>query len=448
MDIGQATILNSLNEGVFTVDLNWKIRTFNRAAVNITGVPEDEAIGRRCHEVFRSDSCENGCPLRAAFERNQPVFNATAHIISTEGRSVPIRISAALLRNESGEIIGGVETFQDTSQICELQKQLNQQYSFQDIVGRSPAMQRLFELLPTIARSPSTVLIEGESGTGKELVARALHQLSPRQKKPFVAVNCAALPDTLLESELFGYKKGAFTGAQQTKPGRFSLADKGTLFLDEIGDISAAMQVRLLRVIQERIIEPLGSVQPEKVDVRIVAATNKSLSELVSGGTFREDLFYRIRVVHLKIPPLRERKEDIPLLINAFIERFNHLQNRSVAGMDPDAVACLLKHPFPGNIRELENIIEQAFVLCQEDWIRINHLPEELQPQSPVSTFTTSMTLQELEKTTIESSLRRHDGNRQRSADELGINVSTLFRKIREYAINIPAQDGRGKRRK
>jgi len=447
MDSGQTTILNSINEGVFTIDLDWRIRSFNRAATQITGVSETEALGRRCHEVFRSDSCEHNCPLRKAFETEQPVFNATAHIISAEGRSIPIRISAALLRDIHGKVIGGVETFQDTSQICELQKQLHRQYSCEDIVGRSACMQRLFDLLPTVARSTSTVLIEGESGTGKELVARALHQLSPRHKKPFVAVNCAALPDTLLESELFGHKKGAFTGAYQNKPGRFSLADKGTLFLDEIGDISTAMQIRLLRVLQERCVEPLGSVKSEKVDVRIVAATNKPLAQRVTEGTFREDLYYRIRVIHLRIPPLRERREDIPLLVQAFIERFNHLQNRTITGMTPDAMACLLRHPFPGNIRELENIIEQAFVLCPDHSIQRCHLPEELTSRPGLQVADTSMTLREIEKAAIEDSLLRNQGNRRKCADELGINVSTLFRKLQDLNVSSPLKDGRGRRK-
>jgi PAS domain S-box-containing protein len=270
----ELTILDSINEGVFTVDRDWRVTAFNRAAERITGVPREQALGRPCSEVFRSDVCETNCPLRRTMSQKEPMLNAMAHIVNQQGQSIPIRIATALLRNAEGEIVGGVETFQDLTQIEQLQKQLESRYRFEDIIGRSPAMQQLFELLPQVADSASTVLIEGASGTGKELFARAIHNLSPRREKPFVAVNCAALPDTLLESELFGFKAGAFTDAKRDKLGRFALANGGTIFLDEIGDISPAMQVRLLRVLQERVIEPLGGVKPVPIDVRVITATN------------------------------------------------------------------------------------------------------------------------------------------------------------------------------
>ena len=267
LDGREKTILDSINEGVFTVDLNWRITSFNRAAERITHVRRKEALGRQCCDVFRASICENACVLRRTMSSGKPVLNATAHFINQKGERIPIRISTALLNDESGQPIGGVETFQDLSPIEQLQKELKSRYTFEDIVGRSPAMVKLFEILPQISESSSTVLIEGASGTGKELFARAIHSLSPRKTKPFVAVNCAALPDTLLESELFGHKAGAFTDARRDKPGRFTLANGGTIFLDEIGDISPAMQVRLLRVLQERVIEPLGSVESVKTDV-------------------------------------------------------------------------------------------------------------------------------------------------------------------------------------
>jgi PAS domain S-box-containing protein len=441
-------ILDSINEGVFTVDREWRITSFNAAAEQITGVPRDDAIGRRCFEVFHANICESACALKRTMSDRKPIFNATAHIVNHAGNHVPIRISTALLKDDQDQVIGGVETFQDLSQVEELKKELRARYSFQDIIGRSPAMMRLFELVPRIAESSSTVLLEGASGTGKELFARALHNLSPRKHKRFVVMNCGALPDTLLESELFGYKAGAFTDAKRDKPGRFALADGGTIFLDEIGDISPAMQVRLLRVLQERVVEPLGSIEPVKVNVRVVGATNRNLSELVKSGTFREDLYYRIRVIHLQLPTLRQRREDIPLLVDHLVGRFNRLQGKNVVGVSDEVMACLMAHEFPGNVRELENIIEQAFVLCTGGLIDLGHLPPELRPLGTLGVSEDeSMTLFTMEKHLIVLALNRHKGNRRMTAAHLGIDTSTLFRKIKAFHIETPEADGRRRKR-
>ena len=443
----EATILDSINEGVFTVDSQWCITTFNRAAEAITGVPRHEAVGRPCSEVFRADICEQDCALRRTIANGKPVVNATAHIVSQEGRRIPIRIATALLKNEAGQVEGGVETFQDLTQVEELQKELRAHYTFEDIIGRSPAMQRVFDILPQVSASPSTVLIEGASGTGKELVARAVHNLSPRKDKPFVAVNCAALPDTLLESELFGVKAGAYTDAKRDRPGRFALAEGGTLFLDEIGDISPAMQVRLLRVLQERVIEPLGAVQPIPVDVRIIAATNRDLAQRLEEGAFREDLYYRVRVVHVRLPTLAERREDIPLLVDHLVNRTNHLQGKSIAGVSDEVMGCLLEHDFPGNVRELENIIEQAFVLCRGGMIEVGHLPPELRPRSTDGVRSgPPMSLARMEQLAIAEALRRRNGNRTLAAQDLGVNPSTLYRKLKTLNIECPPVDGRGQR--
>jgi PAS domain S-box-containing protein len=447
-DQHETTILESINEGVFTVDLNWHIIAFNRAAERITGVSAQQAIGSPCCDVFRASICETSCVLRRTIASGKPVLNATAHIINQHGQRVPIRISTALLKDNNGKVVGGVETFQDLTQVEQLQKELQARYTFEDIVGRSPAMMRLFDILPQIAASNSTVLIEGSSGTGKELFARAIHNLSPRKKKPFVAVNCAALPDTLLESELFGHKAGAFTDAKRDKPGRFALAEGGTVFLDELGDISPAMQVRLLRVLQERVIEPLGGVKPVPVDVRVIAATNRDLAKLVRAGKFRDDLYYRIRVIHLNLPGLAQRREDIPLLVDHLIAKYNRLQGKDIAGMSDQVLARLMEHDYPGNVRELENIIEQAFVLCRGGMIELNHLPPELRPTAGRGVAEGQpMSLEAIEKLFIAETLERRRGNRNLAARDLGINVSTLYRKIKTLGIDNPETDGRGRRR-
>ncbi|MFO7707422.1 MAG: sigma 54-interacting transcriptional regulator [Desulfobacterales bacterium] len=444
----QDVILDSINEGVFTVDLQWRVTAFNRAAEKITGVKRQDAIGKACCDVFHANICERDCALRRTFENGKPVVNATAHIITHQGRRVPIRISTAILKDDSRRVIGGVETFQDLSQVEQLQKQLQGRFTFEDIVGRSPTMMRLFELLPQISASSSSVLIEGPSGTGKELFARAIHNLSPRRKRPFVAVNCAALPDTLLESELFGYKAGAFTDARRDKAGRFALAEGGTIFLDEIGDISPALQVRLLRVLQERLVEPLGSVRPIPVDVRVVAATNRELAKLVRDGKFRDDLYYRIRVIHLRLPDLRQRREDIPLLVNHLVAKFNRLQGKDIAGVSVEAMARLMDHDFPGNVRELENIVEQAFVLCRGSIIELHHLPPELRPAAAGPTDAVGpMSLQAMEKLMITEILRRYQGDRRRASRDLGINPSTLYRKIKSLGIDVPESDGRRRKK-
>ncbi len=435
-------ILDSINDGVFTVDLNWRITSFNQAAERVTGVPAEQALGSYCWDVFHADICETDCTLRRTMDSDRPSVRAGAYIIHHSGRKVPIRISAAVLHDDQGQILGGVETFQDLSQVEQLQKELRTQYTFEDMVGRSPAMRQIFSLLPRVADTNSTVLIEGPSGTGKELVARAVHSLSHRCNDPLVIVNCAALPDTLLESELFGHKAGAFTDARRDRVGRFTRAHQGTIFLDEIGDISPALQVRLLRFLEDRVVEPLGANESIPVDVRVVAATNKDLKAEVKSGRFREDLYYRIRVINLRLPPLKERKDDLSLLIEHIINKLNHMQDRDLAGLSPEAMACLMEHDFPGNVRELENILEQGFVLCQGNIIEPHHLPPELRPQSKAEQGEIDSTsLQDMEKFMILRALERHKGKRKSAAQDLGINVSTLYRKINRLGLDVPDRD-------
>ena len=436
-------ILDSIADGVFTVDEDWRITSFNRAAEQITGVSRQDAIGQKCCDVFRASICENECALRETLSSGRPIMNKAIYILDAAGRRVPISISAAVLKDADGKAIGGVETFRDLSMVEELRKELEGTYTFADIIGRSPVMRQLFEMLPQIAESNSTVLIEGASGTGKELFARAIHDLSPRRDKRFVAINCGALPDTLLESELFGYKAGAFTDARHDQPGRFAVANGGTVLLDEVGDISPAMQARLLRVLQERTFEPLGSTEPVEVDVRVVAATNKDLSRLVRKGVFRQDLFYRINIIRLKLPDLRDRREDIPLLVDRFVSKFNRLQNKDVAGVSEDTLAILMEHDYPGNVRELENIVEHAFVLCRGGLIEPHHLPPAMRGEadSKPGRAAPPHTLKALEALHIADAIRRHSGNRTAAAKELGINPSTLFRKIKSLGIELPDRD-------
>lgn len=427
----QEIILDSIADGVFTINLDFKITYINKAAADILKISPQEAVGKLCFEVFHASICEHSCALRETINTGRNIVNKTVYIVNSIGERIPINISTALLKNESGEIIGGVETFRDISEIEHLRKEIESNYSFNDIISKSKEFKELFSILPDIAVSDSTVLIEGASGTGKELIARAIHNLSGRKSRPLVAINCAAVPDNLLESELFGYKSGAFTDAKKDKLGKIALAEKGTLFLDEIGEISPAIQAKLLRFIQEREYEPLGGLNPVKSNVRIIAATNKNLSDEVKKGLFREDLFYRLNVINIKLPPLSARREDIPLLISHFIKKFNYIKGKNIEGVTDEVMNILMNYNFPGNVRELENIIEHAFVLCREAYINTKHLPQCL--RAIEDTLTGSENLEEMEKIYIAKALSKFNGNKLKTAQALGINSSTLWRKMKKY---------------
>jgi len=448
-EVSTESILESISDGVFTVDDGWRITSFNRAAEQITGILRDEAIGRRCSEVFRANMCESECALRHTIEAGAPVVNRTAFIVDASGRRIPISVSTALLRARGGKVVGGAETFRDLTLIEELRKEIKGRYQIGDIFSRSAPMRRVLEVIPLVAESESTILIRGETGTGKELVARAIHGLSRRRNGPFVAVNCGALPDTLLESELFGYKAGAFTDAIKDKPGRFALAAGGTLLLDEIGEVSPALQVRLLRVLQEKTYEPLGSTRVQEANVRVIAATNRDLAALVKSGSFRQDLFYRINVMALDLPPLRKRREDIPLLTEHFISVFNATQGKKVSGVSPDVLALLMAHNYPGNVRELQNIIEHAFVLCREGPIELQYLPAEMVPVAsrPIHDRTMDGAVKTVEAQAIREAIERNGGNRLAAARDLRLHKSTLFRKMRLLGIELPNEDGRSHRK-
>ena len=431
-------ILDSIADGVFTVDQDWRITSFNRAAEKITGVSREEAVGQLCKDVLKADICERNCCLRMTMKTGVPIVNKKVHIIDAEGRRLPITISTALLRDKEDVLLGAVETFRDISIEEDLRKAIKEKYSFADIISKNHKLLQLYDILPDIATSASTVLIEGESGTGKELFSRAIHDLSPRKKQPFIAVNCSALPDTLLESELFGYKAGAFTDAKKDKPGRFRMAENGTLFLDEIGDITPAMQVKLLRVLQEKTYEPLGATQSIEHNVRIIAATNKNLEELVRQGRFREDLFYRINVFKITLPPLRERMEDIPLLVENFIARFNVIQKKDIAGVSDSAMTALMEYAYPGNIRELANIIERAFILCKTGFIEKKHLPESLFTVSDIRAGKDDISLKDMKSTYLINALKNNNWNRLQTAKQLNMHKSTLYRKIKSLGLSLP----------
>jgi PAS domain S-box-containing protein len=440
-DFRLLTILESIADGVFTIDRDWRVTSFNRAAERITGVPRKKAIGQKCFDVFHANICQTACALKRTLETKEEIIDLPVDILNSRGETLPISISTAVLRDRKGRIIGGVETFRDLSAIEMLRRELSRQYAFGDIVSKNNDMQKILSLLPSIAESNSTVLIQGPSGSGKELLARAIHSLSPRKKGPYVIVSCGALPDTLLESELFGYVKGAFTDAKKDKPGRFALAEKGTLFLDEIGDISPALQVKLLRFLQEKEYEPLGAIKPLKADVRVVAATNKTLSRLVSEGFFREDLYYRLNVVKIELPPLKERREDIPLLVEHFLQRFNLKMNKRISSVSPEVMDLFMRHNFPGNIRELENALEHAFVICRTSHIKPDDLPRELiEKAAHIAILSTASKdpLKEAELETILRVLEKHGGNRKKAAEELGISPVTLWRKLRAYSKPTP----------
>lgn len=428
-------ILESIEEGVFTVNLDWRIMSFNRAAEKITGVPKHKAMGRPCSEVFNTNVCGDDCFLKKTLLTGKPMVNNPIYITRADHKRIPISANTAVLKASSGKVMGGVEIFRDLTALNELQKAYFKQHSFEDIVSKNERMLRYFSILPQIAESNSTVLIHGATGTGKELFARAIHNNSLNKNGPFVAVNCGALPDALIESELFGYKAGAFTDAKTDKPGRFELAQNGTIFLDEIGDITPSVQVRLLRVLQEKTFEPLGSTKTMKTNARIIAATHHNLEELVKENKFRQDLFYRINVIKISLPSLSERKEDIPLLVDHFIEHFNHTGGRNILGVTQEAMNVFMMHDWPGNVREIENTIEHAFVLCREGLIGLGHLPERFHPDGNALFVPTGMSLDDIERVSIIEALKRNDGKRMATARELNIDKNTLRRKMQRHKI-------------
>ncbi len=444
-------ILDCISDGVITIDLNKRVTFLNGAMKQLLGFDQDLAGNLlACDVLVQSNICTTReCVLERAF-CGERVSNYEASIKRRDGRLIPVSVNTDFLRDDQGRLIGLVEVIRDISlsreltekaaEVNELKDRLGEQVRFENIVGRSRPMKEIFSRVQAISASKASVLIFGESGTGKELFAYAIHANSPRKQGPFVVVNCASLSEGVLESEIFGHVRGAFTGAYYDKIGRFELANGGTIFLDEIGEISLATQVKLLRVLERQEFERVGSSKTMKVDIRLVAATNRDLAQAIKQGLFREDLYYRIRVIPIELPPLRERKEDIPLLIRYFIEKFNREMPRQVSQTSPDALEALEAYTYPGNVRELQNIIEHAFVCGEGQTIELEHLPTEIQRTKPPKTGDElkRKSLKRMEGEAILRVLEKTGWRYKMASEQLGIGRSTLWRKIKRLGLVLP----------
>ena len=430
-------VFDNLDRGLFIVNERRIITAFNRTAQEITGFSPEEVLGRYCWEVLQGDRCKTGCALKASLEDGVTRKDQDVRIRNKAGRWLNLLISTAPIRNKRDAIVGGVETFQCLGLALPRRQTRPPIYGEVEIIGKSPTMLKLRDMLPDVAASEATVVIEGESGTGKDLFAQAIHQKSPRAQDPFVAFNCSALVETLIESELFGHVKGAFTGAVNNKVGRFELAKGGTLFLDEIGELKLELQTKLLRVLESKVFERVGSSRPIPMEARIIAATSRNLLEEVRQGRFRMDLLYRLRTVPFSLPALRDRPEDIPLLVNHFLARLNRKYRKNVRGVDPKVLALLQHYAWPGNIRELERVLEYAFVFVKGAVITKDLLPE-LEAPRPKKAAPPAKLHQhrwDSERLAIEKALHKARGNREAAARVLGISRSSLWRKMKAYDL-------------
>jgi PAS domain S-box-containing protein len=441
------TIIEILQDGVLIVDTKGMITAVNAAAERLTGYSADEMTGSSCR-ILNCTGCKNThrndgnwCGLFAG----KIVKSKHCTITGKDNKQIFILKNASLIHDSNGSVVGAVEILTDISEsmrqkskIDTLRKNLNPDEGYHDLIGTSPAMRNMFELIESVAQSDAPVMIQGESGTGKELAAMAIHETSPRRDKSFIKVNCAALNENLLESELFGHVKGAFTGADRTRIGRFEAADGGSLFLDEIGDIPPAIQVKLLRVLESGVIERVGDHRPIPIDVRIITATNKNLEYLISQGRFREDLFFRINVFPICCPSLKERPEDIPLLIRNFIQHGERKGKKKIFGVTPEVMEKMTTYPWPGNVRELRNTIEYAMVLCHDGFIGVNHLPPKIamysgkagEPGADIKGF-------QAEKQKLLEALKQAEGNRTEAAKLLGVSRITVWKRMKKYNIQL-----------
>jgi two-component system response regulator HydG len=434
-------ILDHLDLGVLTVDRGGHITLFNSTAESITGFTRGEVLGKSCGKLFGKAASQDMLLFKETLADGRPRTSADGAIKTRQGQLIPMRANYMALKNENGSIVGGLATISDLSLKYQFNSEIKGRYTFYDMVGKDPTVQKIFEIVPAVASSDASILIEGPTGTGKDLLAKVIHNVSPRATKPLVKVNCAAMPDNLLESEMFGYVKGAFTGAEKDKPGRFQEANGGTIFLDEIGDLPLALQAKLLRVLEDKEFYPLGSQKTTKVNVRIISATNQNLGRLVREKRFREDLFYRLNVMRLELPPLKARRADIPLLISHILKRLSATRDTRADQFANDAMEVLLNYDYPGNIRELENIIEHALIVCRDKVIERSHLPHGLEagiaaplPASDNRSFGEKIEISE--RSLILDMLQKHNWNKGKTASALDINRTTLWRKMNKYGLN------------
>ncbi len=434
-------ILDSLGEGLFTVDKDFRIQTLNRAAERLLGIQREKVLGDFCKNIFRTPRCYDECPIQKVLESGKNVFDLESEVTHATGRKIKVKLNAAVIRDENDEPIGGVISFRDMSHLEEIHKNLISRTNFHGIIGSHKSMQEIYDLIEEVADSDSSVLIQGESGTGKELIANAIQKTSKRRDKPFIKVNCSVFPPDLLASELFGHVKGAFTDAVKDRIGRFELADGGTIFLDEIAEMPLQMQVQLLRVLQEGTFERVGESITRKVDVRIIAATNKDVRKEMLAGRFREDLYYRLNVIPIYVPPLRERKCDIPHLVRFFIQKFSMITGKKIKEIDDEAMDLLLNYSWPGNVRELENTIEYAFARTKGQIIHASKLPPNVRLNTACyfdkaqEDFEKPMPAETSEARLIRQTLEKVKWNRSKAAEILGMGRTTLWRKMRHYGL-------------
>jgi PAS domain S-box-containing protein len=426
-------VFDSVTEGIFICDPKMRLLSFNRAAEEITGFARHEVMGKECVEVCSGKLCGAECAVCQTLLTRRPVRDAQLKFIRKDGQARLVQLNTSMLQGPEGHPAAVVVVFRDMTELVQLRRELRERYRFHGLVGKSPRMQAVYELVESLAETDSTVLIQGESGTGKELIAAALHYEGPRSRGPFVRVGCGALPPGLLESELFGHVKGAFTGAIRDKAGRFELAHRGTIFLDDVSEIPLDLQARLLRVLQERTVERVGDTRTVQVDVRIVAATNRDLAALVGERRFREDVYYRLNVVPVSLPPLRERRDDIPLLVDHFINLFNSKMKRKVEGVSPEAMRLLADYSWPGNVRELENAVEHAFVSARGSVLTPDDLPAHLsgaaspQPRPRVPS-----------RETLLGALRSAGWNTAEAGRAFAVHRTTVWRWMKRFKISSP----------